>query len=210
MVEPMNDELLALVEEAREEVVQSALHELSFRTRKKLLLALGPQKLDPRGYGVELLPGKARRLQAALLVCKRVAHAWKRDYGTDAVENLLELIEGYSMGRVGLPEIDAPVDSLIGGLLNGPQGKSSAYLAGQAVAATGIVALGDETLVPDEGVTQQELYAPEDPDLWDAAYWAAGSAAGGMPWEGSFSGQAYGEFWKWYVEDVIPEAWSVR
>ncbi len=144
--------------------------------------ALGPQELDAKGYGIELTIGKRRRLLLALLASRRVTPFWARDFGTPALDNLLAQIEQYLANAVTVADIRRPTDDLQGALFNGPQGKDQAYLAGRAVAATGWVAVGDEVLSTEAGVIQQDLINPEDPDLWDPAFFAAGAWAGGIPW----------------------------
>lgn len=190
----------------RAEMEADAKHQMSFGSRHTLLRALGPEVLDAKGRGVELAVGKRRRLRLGLEISKRVAPFWVRDYGTSALDSLLEQIEGYLAGTVALVDVERA--SLTGGLMNGPAGKDQAWLAGKAVCGTGWVAVHDELLSPDEGVSEEELADPEDPDLWDPAFFAAGAWAGGMPWVPAFSAVAYREFWQWYLDEAVPRAWG--
>ena len=203
----MDENIRRAVSLCRDEIEQDAQHRMSFASRRALLLALGPQELDAKGYGIELTTGKRRRLLLALLASRRVAPFWARDFGTPALENLLALVEQYLANAVTVADIRRRTDALQGGLFNDPQGKDQAYLAGRAVAATGWVAVGDELLSTQAGVTPEDLLHPEDPDLWDPAFFAAGAWAGGMPWSPSFSAAAYLEFWRWYLDDAVPHAW---
>jgi hypothetical protein len=66
------------------------------------------------------------------------------------------------------------------------------------------VAVSDELLYPDAGVTQEQLDDPEDPDLRDPAYWAAAAAGGGHPWMSGFRASDYQSFWHWYLDVAVP------
>lgn len=204
----MENDVIKAIDACRADVESSPKFELSFPSRRRLLLALGPQKLDERGYGIELIVGKRRRTHLALSVSQKVSSFWKRDFGTSAIDDLLLLVERYLGGEVSISDVERKTDSLQGGLFNDPQGKDQAFLAGSAAAATGWVAVGDEVLSAAAGVSEEELDDPEDPDLWDPAFFAAGAWAGGMPWSPSFSSSAYREFWIWYLDQAVPQAWD--
>jgi hypothetical protein len=201
-------EVVEAIERCRSEVSSDPKHQLSFRTRRELLRVLGPQRLDAKGYGVELVSGKRRRVSLALRVARRVAPFWVTDFGTPALDVVLDTVERYLTGAAAISEVRRRTDSLQGALLNDPQGKDRAYLAGRATAAAGWVAVGDEVLSVEAGVTPEELDDPQDPDQWDPAFFAAGAWAGGMPWMAAFVPDRYLEFWTWYLDDAVPAAWS--
>lgn len=203
----MDENLKNAISACRTEVERDAQHRMSFARRRALLLALGPQQLDARGSGVELAVGKRRRVLLALQVSRRVAPFWARDFGTPALDSLLDQIQEYLAGAVPRADVRRKTDSLQGGLLNDPMGKDQAYLAGRAVAGAGWVAVGDELLSTEQGMSEEDLADPEDPDLWDPAFYAAGAWAGGMPWTPTFSATAYRDFWQWYLDDAVPQAW---
>lgn len=202
-----SDEVQAAIAMCRADVERDPRNRMSFANRRALLLALGPQELDARGYGVALTVGKRRRLRLALLVSRRVAPFWATEFGTTALDTLLLQLEQYLVGAATVADIRRRTDALQGALFDDARGRERGYLAGHAVAATGWVAVGDELLSPDAGVSEKELIDPEDPDLWDPAFFAAGAWAGGMPWSRSHSPETYREFWQWYLEDAVPQAW---
>ncbi|MCB9661871.1 MAG: Imm5 family immunity protein [Polyangiales bacterium] len=181
---------------------------MPFALRRAMLRALGPQELDERGFGTVLVPGKVRRLQLALNVCHRVAPLWFAAFGTTVVSDLLVSAERYMHGEIDLSTVRARTNSLQGQLMNSHQGHVEAYLAGRAAAACGWVAVGDELLVPDDGVSQAQLDDPDDDALWDPAFFAAGAEAGGMPWEGTHNTSRYRNFWRWYLEEAVPTSFS--
>lgn len=92
-----------------------------------------------------------------------MASFWARDFGTSALDDLLDRIEQYLGGAASIADVRRRTDSLQGGLANDPRGKDQAYLAGRAVAGAGWVAVGDELLAADEAVSEEELADPRIP-----------------------------------------------
>jgi hypothetical protein len=184
------------LEQARHEVLQHEKHELSYRTRIELLRLLGPvdhTKEFPMGEG------KRRRIQLAVRVATKVVPAWKRDFQTNALEELLSSIDQCLAGTRSVALVRQETDALRGGLDNDHHGKDQAYLAGRAANQVGWVCVFDEILEPDEGITEEELYRREDPDQFDCAFFAACSWANGLPNGVHFDSHAYREFWLWYL-----------
>lgn len=205
----MDPAVTALVVQCRAEVLASSEHEFSFRTRRRLLLSLGAQVFNERNSAVEMGPGKRRRVVLALEASRRVVLVWERDYGTRTAADLLDAVQAYLAGALDHAALRRRVDSFQGALSNDHLGKDEAYLAGRAAAATGWVGVHDELLSTRQGLSEEELDEPDDPDMWDPAYFAAGSAAGGMPWSAGFDANKYLAFWLWYLDTAVPKAWSV-
>lgn len=201
----MDEQTTTCIDRCRREVAGHPKHEMTFVARRELLRSLGPQELDSLGHAVTLTSGKRRRTALAAAVARRVAHLWARDFGTGAIADLLDAIDGYLAGTTARDVVRKKADSLSGGLFNAPpEAKQEGYLAAHATAGAGWVAVSDELLFPDAGVTQEELDDPEDPDLWDPAFWAAGAAAGGHPWMAGFRPADYHAFWQWYLDVAVP------
>jgi hypothetical protein len=124
---------------------------------------------------------------------------------------MIRLAERYVSGKGGRDELIDESSSFRGGLdtSDSPE-KDVAYLVGRGSVRAAFVAAYDEVLEPDEdaGFTRQDLEDPEDPDYWDCAFWIAGAQAGGMPWVKSFKKRKYGEFWLWYLDVAVPQAWA--
>ncbi len=117
-----------------------------------------------------------------LSVARKVAPTWLEAYSNPSVDTLLTCIEQYLQGKESLDMVYAKTDSLQGELQNGPDGRDDAWLAGSAASCCGWVCFGDEILIPGDWITWDDVYEPDDPDLWDGAFYAAGSYAKGMPW----------------------------
>jgi hypothetical protein len=193
-----------MVERCENELAQTG--QLSFATRKALLRTFGQVLRDHRNRAVELGTGKRARARLAAAAARQVSAAWRRDFGTDDLDQLLSDVDGYLAGVVSRDDLRLEADELIGGLFDDPQGKYEAYLAARAAAGAAMVAVRDEILEPDAGITQEQLDDPQDPDHWDPAFWAAGAAAGGHPWMKGFRAEAYVAFWRWYLAIAVPSA----
>lgn len=191
----------------RTEVQRDADHMLSFASRRRLLRAFGPIVRDARGHAVALDEGKRARVRLARAAASRVAHSWHRELQTNAVEQLLALIDHYLDGAADRRAVLRRTDALTGALENAPtESQLCAWLAGKAAAGAGWVAVGDELLEADEGVTDAELDAPSDSDLWDPACWAACAAAGGTPRSPSYRPADALVFWSWYLDHAASVA----
>ncbi len=193
------------VERCRDEVEQSAQHVLSFASRRRMLLSIGPLVLDANGRAAELSAGKRARALLARKAAGHVAHSWRTELRTDALEQLLALIDGYLAGTTERSTVLRRTEALTGGLANAPTPEQRAgWLAGKAAAGAGWVAVSDELLCADEGVTEAELDDPEDPDLFDPAFWAACAFAGGLPGEVTYRPADALAFWRWYLDQITP------
>lgn len=187
---------------ARAEIERAADHALSFATRRRVLRAFGPLVRDAKGHAVELGEAKRSRLLLARRAAARVAPLWRRDLGTDALERLLALIDGYLDGSVDRMVVRRATDALTGALHDAPtSAQREGWLAAKAVAGAGWVAVGDELIEADDGVTDAELDDPRDPDLWDPAFWAACAAAGATPNAAGYRAADALAFWQWYCDE---------
>jgi hypothetical protein len=194
-----------LINRCRAEMLADANFVLSFATRRALLRALGPLLLEDHGYGRQLGPGKRRRTELAWRCANEVAPAWEAAFQSPAARNINAQIRAYLDGQLGADAVEKSADALQGALFNDPQGKDEGYLAGRAACAAAWVAVGDEMLVPDAGCTQEQLDHPEDPDLWDCAFFAAASHAKGIPGTANFDKDRMLAFWEWYLGVAVPK-----
>lgn len=47
------------------------------------------------------------------------------------------------------------------------------------------------------------------PDDWDASYYGALAVSGSAVWEGKGGIESRADYWRWYLEGAIPQAWDV-
>ena len=195
---------------ARSEVLRHPKHELAFPTRKRLLLQLGPVLVDSRGKHTLIYPGLRRRARLCIASVQKVLHWWEAAFPSSRVpRTLLELSEGYLAGRYDRESPREKAYSFDGALDNRDAiAQQRAWLVGKASVCAAWTATSDELLEVEKGITPDDVFDPQDPDLWDCAFWASAAWAGGMPWVKEFDRERYRDFWLWYLDTEVPAAWE--
>lgn len=189
----------------RDEVTTRPDHFLTFATRRRMLLTLGPPWTPEAGMTV----GHQRRALLAVASAERVLPVWEGKHGRGWPHDLLERASEVAHGhgdRLGVfDEAGERLSSLDGGGRAAEDGFAAMYV-GYAAVFAGFVAYNDELLEPDEGATQQDLDNPEDHHLFDSASWAAAAWAGDFPWGEKrwFNPARSMEFWTWYLDSAVP------
>jgi len=200
----MNEQLKTLLDKAKVEVAQSPHLGLSFKTRQAILREMGP--VCPTGT---LGPGLIRRARLDCAITKPALPIWEAHYDSKDPHRMIQLAEQYLAGGCSFDDLWGKADAFRGGLdTSDTPDKNVAYQVGRGSVCAAYVAGADELLQADQGIPLKELENPEDPDHWDCAYWIAGAQAGGMPWEDPFDKAKYGQFWYWYLNVAVPEAWA--
>ena len=198
----MNKELQNLIEKGKAEVAQDQNHELSFKIRKEILRELGPV-INPEDIGI----GKFRRANICILAVKRVLKYWEEHYTERHPHRMIAYTEKYLSGENSRETLIAESEGFRGGLdCSDTPDKERAYLVGRASTSAAFVAVDDELLWPTAYTSEKELYDPQDHDVWDCVFWAAGAEAGGLPWMSGFDKLKYRAFWDWYLDVSIPNA----
>lgn len=205
----MTEELEDLIASAKAEVAADEVHGLSFGTRKKVLLALGPVLVEDDGRAAGMGPGLIRRTRLCVALVEPLLPLWDEYYPNKAPQLMLELAKQYLVGKCTREILEAKAYAFGGGLMNSDKPETHlAFAVGRASVCAAYVASVDEILRPEQGIGEDELLDPQDPDSWDCAYWASAAAAGGMPWEEGFSKTKYRDFWDHYLEVEVPAAWA--
>src|SRR5215471_11258457 len=157
---------------ARSEVLGHPKHELTFPTRKKLLLQLGPVLVDSRGKHTLIGPGLRRRARICIASVQKVLQWWEAAFPSSRVpQTLLELSEGYLAGKSDREFVREEAFSFGGGLENRDAiAQQRAYLVGRASICAANTATADELLQVEKGITQDDVFDLQDPDLWDCAF----------------------------------------
>lgn len=150
--------------------------------------------------------GLIKRTRLCIEVVKRVLPRWESSYSTKAPHRMLDLAGKYIEHKLDREHLREEASEFRGALdTSDTPDKQLAYLVARSSVCAAYVAASDELLEPDEGISEEELRDPQDPDFWDCAYWAAAAAAGGMPWEPSFNPVRYRAFWNWYLDTALPK-----
>jgi TPR repeat protein len=205
----MPEELRDLIQKAKAEVAEDENHELSFGTRKALLRALGPVLMEADGRSTIPGPGQIRRTHLCIAIVRPFLPLWDEYYAPNRDPKLmLVLAKRYLAGMCPKERLERKAYAFSGGLENsGPPEEDLAWLTGHASVCAAYVAIHDEILTADQGISEDDLLDPQDPDLWDCAFWTAAAAAGGMPWVEGFDKEKYAAFWNHYLDVAIPNAW---
>lgn len=101
----MHPELLEALRVAKSEVA-AADAGLSFRTRKALLLQMGPLLTDSNGRHSIVSPGLIRRAHLCISIVERVLPLWEQHYPSKHPHRLLEEARVYLEGRSSRQEPD--------------------------------------------------------------------------------------------------------
>lgn len=206
----MPEELRDLLQKAKVEVEEDENHGLSFGTRKALLRAFGPVLIEADDRSTIPGPGQIRRTHLCIAIVRPFLPLWDEHYAPNRDPKLmLVLAKRYLAGMCPKERLRDKAYAFSGGLENsGPPEEDLAWLTGHASVCAAYVAIGDEILVPEQGISEDDLLDPQDPDLWDCAFWAAATAAGAMPWVEGFRKEKYSAFWNYYLDVAIPNAWT--
>lgn len=196
-------EIRDLLDRARAEVLAHPDNDLPRPMRIQLQLALGPHLRAP---GV----GLSRRANLCLLVVKKLRPIWERHYpelpAVEAVQDMIRVAEQRLRGEITQREARRGRSHLMSVLLDcdaEPAEKQPALSAGEAATRAVYVAMHDEN------ADQAELLDEDlDASDWDCAFWGACAWSGAIPGQAGWNQEAYKEYWLWYLDEAIPEAWE--
>jgi len=154
--------------------------------------------------------GLTRRTNLCALVVEKVRPIWERHYpdppAVEAIEDMLRLARERLRQEITEDEALDGRSQLVGPLQNyitEAEEEQPGLSAGEA--AQNLV----HTAVYDEDVEQPELLdADLDPTAWDCAFWGACAWGGAIPGQDGWDQEAYKEYWLWYLDEAIPEAWA--
>lgn len=175
---------------------------LSLRHRRRIWEALGEL-----GGTHRPTPGHRRRAMLDLLTVEHVKPVWDEAYpGDPAVDEVLDAArralsegpphdEGLELAsRADIEFVDRPDDDV---------GFGPGYV-GQGACAALMTAIGDKSYnnVPLDA-DDEDL----DVDDWDASFFGE-LAAGGEPDDPAVGPGPRREFWRWYLDEAVPAAWT--
>lgn len=206
-------ELSAALRTASTALSQDPDGRLSLPHRRRIRQLFGPflqnDEEQPEG------PGYRRRARLSILCVQYVLPVWDaahldaNDLNTNDTENIspqqmLEVAEGVLAGQVSQQQArqaNRRFSSVVEGILmNTP---AAAYVGYASIDAVG-VAFHDD----DSGASPEEEDDDLTPDEWDDSYRADLAASGGEPGEDNSSNQRRREFWQWYLEQAVPQAYE--
>lgn len=177
---------------------------LSLGWRQKIWADFGP-RATPGNY---LSVPHRQRIELAVAGVRHVLPLWQQRYpDSDIPEDALSIVEAIVEGG---GEVDASeaFDALWGAVVHLSVERPFPEVAvGFAAVQTVSTAMYDESFDPDD--LDPELEDGDDPESFDAAYYASIAAAHGQPADPGSDAQLRLEFWKWWLNDAIAAAKSV-
>lgn len=214
--ERVRDAVSRLCQTCRAEANASPDGFLSLRSRRQMLLTLGPPA--PSLVALEEPPSQGHRIRAkvSLLVAERALPLWTRHHAGDPgdVPPLMDLARAAVDGagdRVQLLDEAITLYNHLGD--GGPASRHGIdYIhSARAIARGAMTIARDEQLLvprPELGISRADVEDPEDPDMFDCAFWAAAAEAGDLPWGSDFdySREAAVAYWEWYLAEAVPTA----
>lgn len=196
-------ELRQLLDQARAKMLTHKTNDLPRPSRVQLQLALGEYLRSP---GV----GLTRRANLCLLVAEKVRPIWEHHYpqapAVEAVQDMIRIAGQRLRNEITQREARRGRGELVSVLQDAadePEEKQPAMAAGEAAARAVYVAMYDEDLEKPE-LLDDDLDASD----WDCAFWGACAWSGGIPGQTGWNQEAYKEYWLWYLDEAIPEAWA--
>lgn len=201
----MTPDLRRALSEAKEEVEKNKDHGLSFETRRtRVLINLGAVEMEtPRFARVTI--GLRRRTNLAIATTRRVLPYWESVFDKELPHHMLHLAErALTADR---EKAEAEATSFNNALYSEWAAKQprAMFVARASIEAV-LVAVGEERLVPNRYLSDEEIADPQDPDNYDCAHWAS-LAAASIDGNG-FDPEAHREFWLWYLDIAVPGAYA--
>jgi hypothetical protein len=184
-----------LLRQARAALAADPTHHLALGLRQAIWSALGPRGAGP-GAGLR------RRALLATASAERALPIWRARFGDDELpRETLQLAQRALARDFSEAEADRMSEEIwhmLTELADGESGYSVA--AGFAAAQALNTAIHDELFDPEH----IDLAGPEneDPDVMDAACYAAIALSGGYPWEEASDPVARLAFWSWWLDEA--------
>jgi hypothetical protein len=172
--------------------------------RLRLLRAMGQVEFSPGTHNAIKTSGLRRRVDLAIRSTRFALPVWKKFIATNGPDRLIHVASSYLCGSVSreaaletLHSFESGSDDALSIPMDCP------YAIGVGFSALGcvMVALGDI-----EGYNQTESIQDEDLDHWDSHVYSCAAVAGGYPWASDANRTKAHEFWSWWLDDAVPQA----
>jgi hypothetical protein len=199
------EEIRKLLTDVKVKVKDNSKGELILPLRKNILLQLGDFEVSKYGKASFTL-GLKRRLKLASLCVRKVVEKWSDTLKVNEKPmQMLSLAQDYLAGKIDKRIIIYQIGAYSSEIDNMGEGENDGLLTslGYASIATADIAVRDVHLMvrskPDASDDDFDFYD------WDAYYWSSLAFAGNNPWiEEAIETKR--EFWLWFLEEAVPEA----
>jgi hypothetical protein len=203
-------ELQAIIHHGVASVEEDPDHDLSLSWRCTIYSKFGGR--TKQGDGVQgMCEGHWRRYAVGVMSAKKVLPIWEACFPNDrSPHTCLELAHGYMSGQVPKALCLQTREELwthCDGMVYKYQTLMNKVLVGYCTAQIMRVAVYDD-LWCEPGEAEGVDEANVDPEELDVAFCSASCYAGGTKWDESSSTKKRLEFWKWWLLEAVPAAWS--
>ena len=199
--------LRAALEVASRELDVGLQDHLALRQRRRIWAELGPPSEAESTPPFSI--GRRRRGALAILCGRYVLPIWEAACPNDRrPHDILQAAHLYLQHQGNEPTLRAMkgrLETHVDNLLSRTEHASDAYAAASAARAAS-TALHDETF--GEGTGEEDTDVDLDPYQWDASFYASMAVSKGAPWDKNTSGGRRRQFWRWYLEQAVPESWE--
>ncbi len=189
------------LDEAEESIAASPEGELALPYRRRIWDALGE---GTEGHGSR---GHRRRTALDLLTVERVQPIWDQTYPDDP--SVAEVIDAARQVLDGRQSVDW-ADDLRGrawvsflNRMNADHQFPAGYVGAAATAALSTAARDKRYSTVPIDADDYDL----DSEDWDTSFMAAMASAGGEVGDPVASDERRRDFWEWYLQEAVPEAW---
>lgn len=204
----LTQSLKKIVEKALEAVHSHRQHDLNLGFRQAIWAEFGPHLKESRSKDKV---GHQRRTILAIITARHVLPVWecvwpKNDTPHRILEETEKVLKGtlkFSLkeGRERLQDLWTWLDNM-----EVSNVQLDAFNVGFSAVKAFAVALEDELFDPkDIDYNRTDI----DVDAYDAdsSYYAAAAYANGSIWESESDASKRKEFWEWWLQEAVPEAW---
>lgn len=194
------------VEAASEALRDDSEGHLALPLRRRVWAAMGPALRDEndRPHGA----GHRRRTSLAVLCVRHVLPLWEAAYpDNDGPQRMLALAEQVLSGAAPPDAADRSRGQFwtdVESLVYEDQLFVPSYVGYAAVDAVTTAQVDEEVEGFDEGELDENL----DADQWDASFFASLAFASGAPGEQGSDPARRREFWRWYLREAVPAAYT--
>jgi hypothetical protein len=165
----------------------------------------------------------------ALMTCREVLSVWDSVFPDDrSPHEWLATVEQALLGQISQEEAERVTHSAHFHVLSLPFDQPLARAVAHAASFTavgGILLRLDDLFLNAEVIAARTAAVPltrppQEPGLGrpdadyerdehDASFWASVAVAGGEPWEAAADSEKRLQFWEWWLDEAIPQAYAV-
>jgi len=202
----LTQELINVLELSRKGVLVHPKGELILPLRRKVWETFGTFEINEKYRAVSTI-GLKRRLKLAIMCVEKVMNIWNEAFPNDARSTrCIQLANEYIEKKTDYESIWNEMSKFITDLdnLGGEEKYYFAVPVGRAAISLLNIAIKDENILVYGN--DNKLDSDYDAYDWDTSFCVALSYSGSGPWDNT-NIEKRQEFWIWYIQKAVPEAY---